>query len=92
VHLAEVNLPEDEEVSKNVKNDAHARGVQKVLVYLLKILREDAEIDLASDEYSEQLPVLWKLEYEIENRLLEVVHSEAENRSLDVAHSEAEIT
>jgi hypothetical protein len=49
-------------------NDSHAVGVKKVIVYLLKVLREDAEISLCSDEYSDELPLLRGLEMEIEGK------------------------
>lgn len=50
------------------ENAAHALGVQKVIVYLLKILREDAEIEVSSEEYRGQLSLLRNLELEIEDR------------------------
>lgn len=49
-------------------NDSHALGVQKVIVYLLKVLREDAEISPCSDEYRDELPLLRGLEMEIEGK------------------------
>lgn len=49
-------------------NDSHAVGVQKVIVYLLKVLREDAEISPCSDEYRDELPLLRGLEMEIEGK------------------------
>lgn len=49
-------------------NEAHALGVQKVIVYLLQFLREDAEVSFCSDEYRDELPLLRGLEREIEDR------------------------
>ncbi|KAJ5201547.1 uncharacterized protein N7498_006210 [Penicillium cinerascens] len=60
VHIADID-PMSE-------NAAHALGVQKVIVYLLKILREDAEIDVSSEAYRGQLSLLRNLELEIEDR------------------------
>lgn len=49
-------------------NDSHAVGVKKVIVYLLKVLREDAEISLCSAEYRDELPFLCGLEMEIDGK------------------------
>lgn len=51
-------------------NAAHALGVQKIIMYLLNIIREDAGITLSDYTYLAELPVLYALEREIEDRLL----------------------
>ncbi|KAJ6104161.1 hypothetical protein N7523_010481 [Penicillium sp. IBT 18751x] len=56
------------EVQQMSHKEAHAVGVQKVIVYLLQFLREDAEISLDSDEYRNGLPLLRGLELEIQDR------------------------